>query len=250
MATRLLGDSPWLVTDDLAADELAFKHHLLTERHHEVFAALDRTEEAGRIVLDWVVQSPGGREPPTTESLHALDRAGRCVQEDLLLIQRFPQGWLLVAASLCFPSQWRLADKMGRPMGVVHQPVDGYRETLERRVDTFFDAMSQRLDRIVWRRNWFVRPDWRLFQPERSTAGPVDPTVYGDDQLYLRSERQTLRALPLPGWILFTVRTQHARLDKFLSHGDRATGFERFIAEASPALGACHGLLTGGASAG
>ena len=45
-----------------------------------------------------------------------LELAGRLVQEDLCLMQRGDAGYRLVAAVLCFPAHWRLADKLGRPL--------------------------------------------------------------------------------------------------------------------------------------
>ena len=172
--------------------------------------------------------------------LHPLDRAGRLVQEDLCLLGPDRAGWVLEAASLCFPSRWRLADKLGRSQQEVHGPVEGYRATLATRVDRLFDRLGER---PVWRRNWFVHPDPTLFQPERPAGGdPVVPAERCRDELYVRSERQTLRRLPDSGWVLFTIRTQQESLGALLADAGRLDRFEGYLAEAPAANQAHRGL--------
>ncbi len=248
MGTRQLGDRPWLVVDQKYRDELALKQRLCRERHDEVFAAEPDTEAAGAEVLTMIDAALGdlpavrhpevsGPEPVRSDDLHPLDRAGRMVQEDLCLMRRADEGWVLAAASLCFPSRWRLGEKMGRPLMDVHGPVVGYRTALADRVDSLFDRLG---DRIVWRRNWFVHPDDELFQPDRPVGGdPIIPTERCRSELILRSERQTIRRLPETGWVLFTVRIQHEPLGRFIEDPNRRAAMARFVAEA-PADHATH----------
>lgn len=242
MGTRPLGDRPWLVADERRVVELALKQRLLAERHDEVFAVESGAEEAGRETLELVEAEhdrlgldgslPGGDDGPGVgvEARHPLDRAGRLVQEDLCLLRRSSDGWVLAGASLCFPSRWRLAEKMGRSMTAVHEPVDGYDPALAGPVDRLFDRLDQR---IFLRRNWFVHPDPALFQPDRPVGG--DPLVSADgclDELHLRSERQTVRRLPVSGWVLFTVRIQQDPLGSFVADPERARALVRYLAEA------------------
>jgi hypothetical protein len=165
-----------------------------------------------------------GRPEPAR---HPLEEAGRRVQEDLCLLRPDPQGWVLAAASLCFPSRWRLASKMGRPLPAVHAPVAGSRTELADRVD----GMLERLEgQIVWRRNWFVHPDPALFQPDRPAGG--DPVVAAErcfDSLHVRSERQTLRRLAGSGWVLFTIRVQHEPLSSLVARPGRREALARFL---------------------
>ena len=234
MGTRQLGERPWLIHDQHRVDELALKHQLCTERHDEVFAASEDASEPSAAVLELVLEAlaaAGVGHPPAITDLHPLDAAGRLIQEDLCLLRRDVAGWVLAAASLCFPSRWRLADKMGRPLAGVHQPVTGYDTELGSRVDSLFDALT---DQIVWRRNWFIHPDANLFQPDRPAGG--DPTIPAErcmGELVVRSERQTLRALPTPGWVLFTIRTQQASLGQFLESAERQATFIQFLDEAT-----------------
>ena len=130
------------------------------------------------------------------------------------MVQRSAGGWVLEAASLSFPSLWKLRDKIGKNMTAVHGPVDDYPEFLEKKVEGFFDRLGQE---PVWRRNWFIHSDSTLHQPDRSKED--EPIITSDaigQKLFVRSERQTLRALEVPGWILFTIRVQQTPLKNLI----------------------------------
>lgn len=246
MGTRSLGSRPWLVVDERRRSELAMKAELLATRHDEVFAALPNTEAPARTVLALVSSEVAGLPAtegppvigPTGEHRHPLDDAGRLVQEDLCLLRREPSGWLLVAASLCFPSRWRLAAKLGLTLGPVHGPVAGYDNELAARVDRLLDRLDER---IVWRRNWFIHPDGSLFQPDRPSSDPVAPAASCLWELYLRSERQTLRRIGADH-VLFTIRIQQDQLRAFVATPERRSALARFVAEADPDLASHRGL--------
>ena len=133
MGVRKLGDRPWLFIDKYTKDELALKVELSKDPIREVFLAQSGTREAGEQVLSLIKDS--GIELIHDSSLHPLERAGLSVQEDLCLVQRSAGGWVLEAASLSFPSLWKLSEKIGRNMAAVHGPVDDYPEFLEKKVE-------------------------------------------------------------------------------------------------------------------
>ena len=221
MGVRPLDLDDWLVLDDNYDEELALKRRLLAERPADVFAALPGTGAAGAEVLELVqawlaAHDVAGRtgtaagpssSPPGTR-LHPLDHAGRLVQEDLCLMVPTRGAYRLEAASLCFPSHWRLHDKLGRSLAAIHAPVPHYDVELEAKVDTFFDRL--RTDRPVRRRNLSIHNHDELFRPEpHETPDSFAPDPSGIDQVWLRSERQTLLRLPRTGAVLFTIKTQH-----------------------------------------
>ncbi|MBL8567802.1 MAG: DUF3445 domain-containing protein [Phreatobacter sp.] len=131
--------------------------------------------------------------------------ASRLVQEDICLMRRTDEGWRLAAAALAFPSSWRLADKIGRPMNAIHAPVPGFAGRMDQMVTRIFDnlAPSQPVERF----NWSLYDDDRLHHPEphpkswRGTDGLIDPA-----RVHVRVERQTLIKLPRSGDIAFTIR--------------------------------------------
>ena len=212
MGVRKLGDRPWLFEDEITEAELALKKILSEDPMKEVFLAQSGSQEAEEQVLSLIKHS--GIKLVHDSSLHPLERAGLSVQEDLCLVQRSAGGWVLKAASLSFPSLWKLRDKIGKNMTAVHGPVDDYPEFLEKKVEGFFDRLGQE---PVWRRNWFIHSDSTLHQPNRSNGG--DPIIASNEigkKLFVRSERQTLRALEIPGWILFTIRVQQTPLQDLI----------------------------------
>ena len=141
-----------------------------------------------------------------------------------------PGHYGLEAASVCFPSHWRLSEKMGRSLAAIHSPVTHYDHELEARVDHFFDRL--RPEHPMLRRNLSIHNHDQLFRPEpHESPRSFAPDVSGLDQVWLRSERQTLVRLPRTGAVLFTIKTQqcpaaaltqrpdiaHALADKFAS---------------------------------
>lgn len=239
MGVRALGDRPWLVADDNRADELRLKHALCAARHHEVFAAEESALKASKVVLELVAAADV--ELVAAGDLHPLDRAGRSVQEDLCILERRAPGWHLTAASLCFPSRWRLHTKMGRHVTEVHGPVTSYEARLAPRVDMFFDRLTAA---PAWRRNWFVHPDASLFQPDRPAEGdPIVGSADALDGLVVRSERQTLRRLdPVEDAILFTIRVQQAPLRELVAPTERRGDFRRLLASAPSSTLAHRGM--------
>ena len=213
MGVRTLGDQSWLLQDDEEESQLELKAKLTKDESSEVFLALPESEAAGLEVCS-LITGTGRQLIPDSKDLHPLKRAGLSVQEDLCLMRRDEGCWVLAAASLCFPSRWRLSEKIGREISDVHGPMTGYPEFLRKKVNSLMDRLSTT---PVWRRNWFIHPDPSLYQPERPENG--DPIIRGErtlDELFIRSERQTLRSLDANGWILFTIKIQQTALRELL----------------------------------
>ena len=225
LGLRARDEADWLPHDDLFDDhsardsQLAYKAQLLGDRHDEVFAALPRSEPAGREVLAMVrthlqqFHDASLPDLPADADLHPLDAAARLVPEDLLLLEprRRANGgtggdfdWYLVAASLCFPAHWVLAEKMNKPLAAIHAPVPDYRERLETPMDRFFTNMK--IGPISSRMNWSLQLGDELCSPHRSTRKAAMGDLANED-MCLRMENQTLRKLPETGLVLFTIRT-------------------------------------------
>ncbi len=218
----------WLEPDDFFYKELMEKDSLLTSKYDEVFQARGGSQTAQHEVLNLLIDHMneyhsdllrfcGGNIfidklalsfATETYRKNPLDLAGRIVQEDLCLMAPGSNGYTLEAASLCFPSRWRLLDKIGRPLIDIHSPVPDYKNKLSRPVDRFFDKLT--VEKPVWRVNWSLTDDPDLYQPVRKTGIASIKTINSNnagDRVFLRCERQTLRRLPKTGWILFTIKT-------------------------------------------
>lgn len=242
MGLMPLAPGGWIEIDAHFAHDLAAKRALLETRHADVFAALPGAAAPAAELLSLLAAHlpqyhpeifrrtgdlldnmvSGERWDVARSPLHPLDLCGRLVQEDFCVLQEDSGTYRLIGATLCWPSCWRLADKIGRPLAEIHAPVPGYAETLERPVDRFFAHLKP--GRLTWRLNWTVVDDPAPFQPEH-IAGHVPITSdSAGAHLWLRVERQTLRRLPATGAVVFTIRTYITRIDAAV--GDAAAAAE------------------------
>ncbi|MBW4525006.1 MAG: DUF3445 domain-containing protein [Phormidium tanganyikae FI6-MK23] len=184
----------WIEIDNQFVPYLQRKTELLETNHSEVFASLPGTQSAQQEVLDLLVDHLLQQFPElydrTSESItiratdqtwknnqfQPLDLAGRLVQEDLCLMQPRDRGYILTAASLCFPLRWRLIEKLGKPLMQIHHPVPEYLEQLANPVDRLFDRLK--VDRPVCRVNWSIveTPELHLGHQSHSSNAPLELT--------------------------------------------------------------------------
>ena len=225
----------WLEPDELFHEELLEKENLLHSIFNEVFQARAGSQLAQQEVLELLIDHMTKVYPELLQEEVSkitikqtgrmflkkgfceapLNLAGRIVQEDLCLMAPGPNGYTLEAASLCFPSRWRLLEKIGKPMIDIHSPVPGYKDKLVRPVDRFLDRLV--IEKPVWRVNWSLTDDARLYQPIRNTEIEPKQSINIQnvgEEIFLRCERQTLRRLPNSGWILFTIKTYLDKISK------------------------------------
>lgn len=225
MGTRSLDASAWLIADDQRDIQLAEKRRLLAAVPAVVSASLPGTiVQAAAAEAAEVVSAASGQQPLETDR-PPLEAVALTVQEDLCVLVRDGDHWRLVAGVVCFPSMWRLPDKLGLSMTEVHGPVPAYADELAARVDRFLDRMQP--DRLVWRRNWFIHHACDLHQPAPPPPPPCPSAV--PDGLWLRSERQTLRRLARTGAVVFTIGTQQVPLAVVGHRPDIAAGLAAAI---------------------
>lgn len=211
--------SDWLHRDAAYAEQMAYRDRLIETRRDIVFACLPEAEAMAAELLEKVVAfnlsygdftvtdgaatRPDGVTVPL-DADHPLITAGRLAQEDFCLLQK-PAGGdehVLTGAILCFPSRWSLAQKIGRPLTGVHDPVPGYNDGLAPRVQRMFDGL--RPDRLLVRGNWLVHPTPELHQPltEEVKQGRNSELT---GRFWLRVERQAL--LKLTDGVAFSIKT-------------------------------------------
>ena len=121
---------------------------------------------------------------------------------------------------------------MNRPMATIHIPVPGYGDVLAGPVDRFFNAMLK--GPISQRRNWALQIDDGLFTPSRSDHAPITTDEIAT-RLFVRVERQTLRKLPLTGWIIFTIQTAIAPIGMWQDDQPALDDLASLIAAMTPA---------------
>jgi hypothetical protein len=241
----------WFEIDANYPAELTERRRLLAEHHGDVFGAEPGSDQGcaevltmliehlTRVYPDWFTRDGNSLRCHLTGELweiaahHPLELAGRLVQEDLCLVQASPEGPRLTAAVLCFPSRWRLHEKLGRPLAEVHGNVPLYADRLARPVDRFMGHV--RVGHIAGRLNWSVLDDATLFQPTGKWRTEHDATITeqnAGERLFLRVERQTLRRLPDSDAVLFGIRVHVYPLGRSVTGPDAAAR----LAEAVRAL--------------
>ena len=243
--------------------EMAERRALLDGRHDEVFAAHAVSEQARHEVLERLAAVLPARYPAwfarhgdrlcnrlTGEEwdlarppCDPLELAGRLVQEDLCLIEPTDAGPVLQAAVLCAPSRWRLQEKMGRPLAVIHQPVPLYADRLAAPVDRFMRHLKP--GKLAERLNWSVTDDPALFQLGGKHRTQSDPTITAANaasRLFLRVERQTLSRLPDSSFVLFTIRVHSYPLARVLALPGAAARLAAALRALPPAMAAYKSL--------
>ena len=199
MGLRRLPEADWLQADpDRATRKLAF------DQDSDAVIIGPEAVGAGREVAAMLGVDGG------------LAEAARSCWEDLCLLQ--PDGddgqYRLTAGAVAFPTDWRLADKLGLPLTAIHAPIHGYAEQLAAGVDHFLRTIEPG---PIWgRANWFVVPSpaWRYLPDDGSAERFAHVTADNAGRtLFVRCERQTLRRLPETGAVLFTIGVHVARLD-------------------------------------
>ncbi|MET1412752.1 DUF3445 domain-containing protein [Roseibium sp. HPY-6] len=235
---RPIGEEDWLEPDPLLEEHLNEKERLFAHDLSAVFREEDNTEKSQGEVLGLVIENlsrfhgatysfkgdtatvgrPGRKIPVKTAPF--LLTASRLVQEDLVIMRPSPEGYRLVSASLCFPSSWRLSEKIGLTMTGIHDGVPGFNGSrMGQVVARLFDNLK--VGQLLCRFNWSIYPDDKLHHPmPEGIPFDVDSRTFA--RLFLRVERQTLRRLPENGDILFTIKIHHDPLSLLSRQEDRA----------------------------
>jgi dimethylamine monooxygenase subunit A len=231
-----LGAAPWVEIDERLAPELQQKARLYALAPERVVCAQPGTALAQQavlaLVLDALAEAPTHRRDGAQMRITGLDaplaldetgvpaihRAARMIQEDLVVMRREAAGWVLAAASVCFPSRWSLAEKFGQALGEIHAAVPGYAGHMASIVERIFDHLKD--GRPAQRFNWSIHDDAELHHPEPKRGRPAWHDAPVEQVAQIRIERQTLRRLP-GGEVLFTIRTH---LDPFAALRSQAGG--------------------------
>jgi hypothetical protein len=235
---RLPGVQPldlvdWVWVDEAFPKQMAYREYLLVNRSMEVLQACASSEDAVAELLevllehlttidgyeirrDTVLRPDGGIVALDKWSM--METIGRLVQQDFCILNKVGSEHVLQAAVLCFPASWSLAEKIGKPLIAIHEPVDQYDGVQAKKVQKMFDLM--RSEQALWRANRLVYSDPDLFQPRRESnrRGLVG------DRRWARVERQTLRKLPKTDAIVFGIHTSVVRFETLNQKDQLALG--------------------------
>jgi dimethylamine monooxygenase subunit A len=220
----------WLLPDD-QADWLTGKSHLIDHHRDGVFQALASSvqaqQEAANLVSATCQVHLNQHEPP-------LLAAARLVSDDLIVMEKIDDAWTNTACCFCSPTFFSASHALGKSLALLHEPVPDGDFGLAARIGRVFTHLPA--DRILERHNWTVQWSEARYTPDggrlREAAAQAD-VGQSVDQLFLRVERQTIRALPQTGAILFTIRIRLSRLADLLADPTYKTAFEQAWSQAA-----------------
>ena len=216
MGTKPLDVAQWLPSDEETAPTIAMKRELLSNRRDEVVGLLEDGSDAAEEAATLIAGFCGA--PLQARGIDALVEAALLVADDIVVMQPksvegSEQQLVVVAGVVCSPSRWSIQTKLNSNMMAVHVPVPQYADHVGKAVDTTLSRL--RADQPMVRSNWTIEDHCALFQP----VAPSRPLVQDPTQLWIRMERQTLRALPQTGGSMFTIRTYQQPITEYVARG-------------------------------
>ena len=213
VGTKSLDTSQWLPSDAETEPTIAMKRELLRLRRHEVVGLAEGGNNAAEEAAQLIAEFCG--VPVQGQGIDALVKASLLVADDIVVMQPMgdDQQLVVVAGVVCSPSRWNIQTKLGSNMMAVHNPVPQYVDHVGKAVDTTMARL--RANQPMVRSNWTIEDHCALFQP----VAPNGPLVQDVTQLWIRMERQTLRALPQTGGSMFTIRTYQQPITEYVARG-------------------------------
>lgn len=182
-----------------------------------------------------------GPLPAAGDQLGRLIELGQQLEPDLVVLA--PEGggrMVVVAGCVCFPSYWRLTDKIGLPVDDVHGPVPGLNASLGTAIDKYLARMKRG---SCWlRANWgLAATPERNEHPDRHARRLATPLDFA--RVWVRREDQAILSLPASGGVLFGIRVVVQPLMELARSPEKAERLGRALRTMSPAMLQYKGLL-------
>lgn len=237
MGIRNMDWASWFELDNEWMKYHEEKVRRIKTRGTELYETSPKATEAAWELLDEMTSYLPNRYPSmfkregttienlVTKEIFELDRSkstedpilmcAKMVQDDLAIIIEHEDGnYSLESGAIILAGFWRFRDKFQMKLNEIHTSGDvpKFNEKLKPGMTRFFQRLT--LDKPVVRNNYFIQTDDNLGWS--SSIGDEDVKEVGwntaqeatnVDQLYFRSERQSLRRLPKSGAVVFTIRT-------------------------------------------
>ena len=153
-------------------------------------------------VKNKLIQRPDGKKIKILQNLNFEDFL-YLVQEDLLVLEKLNNQYILKGGILCFPAAWSLTEKLNKNLFEIHSPVKEYSDFLSSQVDRLFLRLTPY--RTIWRANWLLFDDHELYQPVKENKKNVRDRIRNSK--YIRVEKQTISKFMKNDGILFTIHT-------------------------------------------
>ncbi len=198
----------------------------LAEHFPEKYS-IEQTRKFGRVIVNKANENKidAFSLRPEKKDWHPLAISGMLGQEDICIVRRKKSGRQILAAGfLASPTNWNLSNFMNADMDTIHQQVDGYSEPVGDRdkyrlkdtVDKMLESLGEYPNGIICRNNQFIEYIPTLAREPSDSPKFKKKKVAKDlgDQIFLRTERETLTRLPAPydDFTVFTIKPHVFRM--------------------------------------
>lgn len=152
---------------------------------------------------------------------------GKIWEPDFLLLKADRLGTVrLFGGCVCFPSSWKLEEKIGQPIEAIHGVVPGLNPAIGRQIHLFLTKL--RPGQSSLRANWGLSRSPELNQhPSRNLARLTPDTT--PEEVWLRIEHQVLMGLNDSQGILFGIRLSIHRLTEIRESRQLASRLARAL---------------------
>ena len=225
------------------AELLAQRRHWLRSQPDTYAALLPRgvglLEDATAIAREWNGFSPQNASGSPWQECRLL---GEFWEADYLLLKCDSDGEIrLYGGCLCFPSSWRLSDKIGKPIEFIHEAVPGLNAGIGPAIHKFLVGLKPGAASL--RHNWGLSRSAELNQHPDRHLPRLDANVRAEE-VWLRVEHQALVALPNPGGILFGIRIQNHPLAEVKADDSACVRLRRALETMPETMAVYKGIAT------
>lgn len=222
----------WLRPDPELERGRAHGAAMLDERFGDVFRAETGSETVQAEALRLIETALGETAPESNEP--DLARARRLVSDDLVLMVKTGGEWRCIVLALCQPTFFSAAHAFRKTLDELHVPVLRGSPQLAGAIGMIFDRLEP--GAAFERFNWTIQCGGERYTPDgaplRERAAALGPDKAARE-LRLRVERQTVRALPESGAVLFTIRIALDPLSEVMREEENRAAIIRGWREAS-----------------
>ncbi len=220
---------------------------LMRQRHHwlqfdpDSYMALQPEaepllQEARQLANEWT----GRRFIAGASPSQACLALGEFWEPDFLLLKLETNGEIrLRGGCVCFPSSWRLSDKLGQTIELIHGPVPQLNTAIGAGIHKFLAALKP--GQASLRVNWGLARSAELNQHPDRDLPRLDAAV-GLEEVWLRVEHQALIALPAAKGILFGIRVVNHSLADVKANAAARAGLHRALVTMPEAMALYKGL--------
>lgn len=146
---------------------------------------------------------------------HPLEKLGLLIQDDVTINLKNNEGKVVMAGGfLATPTNWALQDFIGMDVHAIHAGVPEYENRLKKTVEGAVERGVR--GKCIGRNNWFLVTNPELALPSYRTSSYQEPTITEANvgqNVFLRSELESIVNLPKTGATIFTIRPRVWSLD-------------------------------------